>query len=415
MRDSLKAAFQLGKKRRKNLKLRKLYFKDFYSFLVEIIEKIIIRAKSNELHEEDKDKMGGNIENKIIQVIQNSKVTHPLAVAGQEGNRYWIDFYNLTEDYRKVLSEKQYDDFLAKSRLDSLTSMPEYLQFATEATVVDYIIRNHEKEFENEPQYNNKKNPECSFRYVDRIVNVEVKCPDFTKRIEQEESKNIKIFSAERMPTKEVYKQVLNDINSNLADETDIQEIDRMDNKLKDYLLSAHAKFPESGDCFFNVLVIALDIVQDMDEWYSYIFGDTGVFTDKSFIKEKYSNVDAILLTNVQYGHRSDKIDLSINCWHLENYLSLLFLNPIKQNDKKLWDYYANHAIYLFSNHTFDFLLYQQYLDKENEKRDEIIRKQTFIEKYSLKSSLYINDKIKELHIIEGWTKNLADRNNKEV
>src|SRR5699024_9389359 len=138
---------------------------------------------------------------------------------------------------------------------------------------------------------------------------------DFTKRIKQENSEGVKIFAAERFPNKDDCVQIQKFIESNIADGHHIQTIDRMDNKLKDYLISAHNKFQVSDFMNFNILVIAVDIIQDMDEWYSYLFGENGVFTEESFIKDDYSNVDAVLLTNVQHGHMGAGVNLNINCW----------------------------------------------------------------------------------------------------
>ena len=77
----------------------------------------------------------------------------------------------------------------------------------------------------------------------------------------------------------------------------------RLDNKLKDYIISASNKFPTDSNNYFNILVVSLDIIADLDEWYSYIFGEGGVFTDGSFVSEDYNNVDAILLTTAEAGH----------------------------------------------------------------------------------------------------------------
>lgn len=50
-----------------------------------------------------------------------------------------------------------------------------------------------------------------------------------------------------------------------------VEILDRLDNKLKDYLVLAQKKFPVSDSSNFNILVIAVDIISDMDEWYSYL------------------------------------------------------------------------------------------------------------------------------------------------
>lgn len=347
----------------------------------------------------------------IISIVENSKVMHPIAMAASKDTRYWNDFLQVTEDYKKILSEQEYNDFLIKSRLDCKISMEQYLQFSTEVTVVDFIIRNY-NEFKNEPKYNGYKNPECSFKYKERIVNIEVKCPDLTKRIKQESSERVKTFAVERFPNKDDYVQTQKFIELNIADGHHIQTIDRMDNKLMDYLKSAHNKFPDSDPMNFNILVIAVDIIQDMDEWYSYLFGENGVFTDESFIKKDYSKVDAVLLTNVQHGHMGADVDLNINCWHLENYVSVLFLDPRKGNSNGLGEYYRDAAIDLFGGSTSAFLSFQLELDKNNDIRGSEISKLDLDEnpKRVLSYGLYNNDKIISLQIISEWIKTIKEK-----
>lgn len=42
------------------------------------------------------------MKNNIIDVVKNSKVTHPIAVAATKGNRYWQDFFTVSEDYSSL-------------------------------------------------------------------------------------------------------------------------------------------------------------------------------------------------------------------------------------------------------------------------------------------------------------------------
>lgn len=348
------------------------------------------------------------MEKGIVNIVENAKVTHPIVKAAVAGNRYWVDFLSVVKDYERILTEQEYDGFLSKSRLDCEINMAQYLQFATEATVVDYIIRKYSG-FRNEPRYNSKKNPECSFEFGNRTVNIEVKCPDIQKRMEQEKLKGIKLFASERFPDKDSYAQVENMIKSKVGDAQEVHSIDRLDNKLKDFLVSAHEKFPPSGPSYFNVLVIALDIIQDMDEWYSYILGDNGAFTNKTYIEKDYSNVDAVLITNVQHGHMADTVDLSINCWHLENYVSLLFLDPRKEQVNGLGEYYAQEALNLFGGLTRDFLFFQMDLDQKIDIRSKAIDRLGLnkLQTENLSHILYMGDKFVDLKIISEWVKTL--------
>ena len=347
----------------------------------------------------------------IINIIENSKVTHPLVLAAKDDNRYWSDFLQVVGDYRNLLNKSEYNRFLHKSQLDRPISKEQYLQFASEITVVDYIIRNHSN-FKYEPKYNSQKNPECSFDYEGRTINIEVKCPDFSSRIQQEKADGIKVFAAERFPDKDQYTEALKVINDQIQDSHIIKSIDRLDNKLKDYLLSAQLKFPTSGLSNFNILVIAVDTIGDMDEWYSYLFGDNGAFTSKTYIDCDYSNVDAVLLTNVQHGHMGYNVNLSINCWKLENYVSLLFLDPRKQNINGLSEYYEKSALNLFGGQTRNFLSFQNKLDEEINLRNRKIKECNLDERKREKlfDKFYLEDKITSLQIISEWIKVLKNR-----
>lgn len=344
----------------------------------------------------------------IISVVSNSKVTHPIFRAAAKDSRYWKDFLIVIEDYKKSLSDQDYKGFLDKSQLDREISMAQYLQFSSEVTVVDYIIRNYSG-FKNEPKYNDKKNPECSFEYEGRTINIEVKCPDLFKRMDQEDSEGIKLFAADRFPNKDSYIQTKEFIESNIKDGQSIKIIDRLDNKQKDYLISAHQKFPASNSSNFNILVIAVDTIPDMDEWYSYLLGENGAFTDRTYIADSYSNVDAVLLTNVQHGHMGDDVNLEINLWQMENYLSLLFLDPRKEECNGFGEYYANAALHLFGGLTRDFLFYQMELDKNNDIRENKTKSFGLDEnqKKGLNRIFYTKDKIVGLQIISEWVKTL--------
>lgn len=344
----------------------------------------------------------------IIDIVENAKVNHPLWVAKKNDYRYWNDFIDVDKNYKEKLTEEEYKKFLNKSQLEQNISLAQYLQFSSEVTIINYIMK-HYNNFKNEPRYNNMKNPECSFEYEGRTVNIEVKCPDLSKRIQQENSIGFKLFAAERFPNKEKYINASKFIKSSINGNTPIKNVDRLDNKLKDYLISAHKKFPNSNSSNFNILVIALEINQDMDEWYSYLFGDNGAFTDRTYITEDYSNVDAVMITNVQIGHKAADIYLNMNCWKLENYLSLLFLDPRKEKIYGLGEYYKNSALYLFGDGTKNFLQFLDDLDSKNDKRKNIINKLN-IDNALLSHIFYITDKITDLHIVSNWIETIEKK-----
>ena len=252
--------------------------------------------------------------------------------------------------FRKNLKRKEYASIKNKLQLKNEFSMQKYLQATSEINVLYYVLRKYNNEFKYEPKYNGGNNPECAFKHVGRIVNIEVKCPDMEKRISAENRNTVGIYVAERIPDhKKIFSEIEKIAEPNLAENgfEGIEEIFRMDNKLKDYLVSGQKNFPVSCSSYFNILVIALETVLDMDEWYSYIFGDQGVFTNNSLVKDNYDRIDAILLTGSVYGHKAWREFANVDVWKLEETINLLFLDLNKQKSETE-NYYSNVAIDFF-------------------------------------------------------------------
>lgn len=155
-----------------------------------------------------------------------------------------------------------------------------------------------------------------------------------------------------------------NIISSNSEQDIIVEELMRLDNKLKDYLLHSQKKFPK-GQQYFNILVIALEIASDLDEWYSYILGENGVFTDRTFIDDDYSNVDAILLCTPVYGIKGWENFGKTNVWKLEETVNILLLDPRKEQESKGY-FYFEKGIDIFGTLSRAFLSYQNELDKTN-------------------------------------------------
>lgn len=310
-----------------------------------------------------------DIENLILETDCN----HPLKKALLCEHRYYLDFLNAMNIFKDRLETKDYEGLIKKLNFEKEFDIYRYLQITSEINVLYYILRNYSDDFIYEPMYNNGYNPECSFRYFNKTVNVEVKCPNMKRRNESEQRNTLKLGFLERT---ENHKELVKDITDILkpsienTDYTDIEETYRMDNKLKDFLISAQSKFPESNDENFNVLVICLEIIGDLDEWYSYIFGGTGVFTDRPFIEAaKYDRVDAILLTTPLCGHLRWEYYDYCDVWKLEETNNLLFINPDREKTKT-GKFYFDKGIGLFSDLTEEFLEYQIELDEENKTKD---------------------------------------------
>lgn len=304
----------------------------------------------------------------ILDRLNKADNKNPLKVAYTNGLRYYKDFIDMLERFKLNLTDKEVKEIIDKLQLDKKFDEQQYFQSVSEITVLYYILRKYNNNFIYEPKYNGNKNPECSFKYLNKTINVEVKCPNLSKRIEQERNDKLKLELPERIPNHgEVIEDVINIVEPCLMDSrySGVEEKKRLDNKLKVYLESASKKFPETDDKYFNILVISLEIIPDLDEWYLYLFGDDGVFTNNSYVTCDYSNVDAILLTTPVCGHKGDPKFKEINTWNLEETINLLFLNPKKQESDN-GKFYFKNAWKIFGDLIYNFNEYLKMLDQQS-------------------------------------------------
>lgn len=322
----------------------------------------------------------------IEDLVKNIDDNHPLKQAYLCRHRYYTDFLNTMGVFRKNLTKKEYVNILKKFQFNKAFDEQKYLQVVSEINVLYYILRFYNNHFKYEPKYNNGYNPECSFSFQSKTINLEVKCPNMQNRLEAEQRDMVKIFLPERIPNHEsIVNGVKSVIEPNLKnlEITGSEELNRMDNKLKDFLISAQAKFPVSDDSNFNVLAISLDIISDLDEWYTYIWGQTGAFTDHSFIEENYENVDAILLTTPMCSHIRWRCYAEKDMWKLEESTNLLFLNSDREYSET-GKFYFSEGMKIFGGLTYDFLCFQAELDKQEIKKNktEIYNPQDYPERY---------------------------------
>lgn len=304
---------------------------------------------------------------RIIEMIQSGNKEHPLVKSYIEGSRFYSDFIDMMKFFENKLKKAEYKGIQKKVENSFYTSdVQEFLQCMCELIVIYYLLRRYsENNFNYEPKLCGGYNPECNFMIDDICVNVEVKTPNYSKRIVQEQTDSLKIFPAERIKKhKEIIQELSNIISSNSEQGIIVEELMRLDNKLKDYLLHSQKKFPK-GQQYFNILVIALEIASDLDEWYSYILGENGVFTDRTFIDDDYSNVDAILLCTPVCGIKGWENFGKTNVWKLEETVNILLLDPRKEQESKGY-FYFEKGIDIFGTLSRAFLSYQNNLDKTN-------------------------------------------------
>lgn len=295
---------------------------------------------------------------KIKEAIDNSTTHLPIVLESKKNKENYNNFFKMIDSFEKNLNKSDYKS-VEKKIIQSLNNNIEvYCQVMSELIVVYYILTNYNFNFKYEPKYNGGYNPECSFTYNDFVVNLEVKCPDYTKMIECENRNTIKIDTlGQRLSNKYVLDDFISSVNKCNINKAVVEGIEKkplLDNKLKDYLEHSQKKFP-SGEGYFNILVISLEIISDLDEWFMYLFGDTGVFSNDTFVRSDYSNVDAILLTTIKGSVKQMDRFEHVDVWNLENTHNFLFLDPRKQNTNKS-AFYCEYALKMFGDRTCDFL-----------------------------------------------------------
>ncbi|GHV55941.1 hypothetical protein FACS1894216_19290 [Synergistales bacterium] len=300
-----------------------------------------------------------NLENILDRLIKTTSTENPLKCSFDNNTRYYQDFRILCSNLCEKTSERQISELLERKFLLGKPKYHEetFLQSASELSVIGYVLEKYGITFEYEPQYNGRRNPECSFKDYDTTVNVEVKCPVIARD-------NNLIELVGRVPLKDgaSFAQLYSD-NSALKKNND--------NKIKDYLQSAQLKFPVSDDTNFNILVICVSEYSDMDAWYGYLFNDTfsskhenvsGVFTADSFVPtEEFSSVDAVVLSNVTKAHSSGNTEL--NLWDMSDSFSLCFLKLSIKPESKTCRYWEEHMLNFLYAKTSEFFDYQRALD----------------------------------------------------
>jgi hypothetical protein len=232
-----------------------------------------------------------------------------------------------------------------------------FLQAVCETSIAAYLSSQFSSSFLYEPKVNPPKDVDCGFSSDGKTYNIEIKCPDFSVKNEIDSSNSFKIGSFGRLINFEEIvgnMQELFDPENNPSVEPDKPLIKQqhMDNKLKDYLLSAHNKFKDSTLLDeLNVLVVCCSDWMDMQKWYFYMYGHQGLFTPESFHpSEDYKNVDVVMLSNLYHRHHEywnkDKIE---DHWDFSKSFNLVFSNPLRRSDKAdiIWsfvDEVPNHS-----------------------------------------------------------------------
>lgn len=304
---------------------------------------------------------------------------HPLY---DFNSKYTKDFQDVLKLVEENLSQKHLKRIISKFSSCESYEPYAYAQEAVELSVIAHVLRNYNDEFKYEPQYNKKKNPECSFKCGDRIINIEVKCPDCTKFYDNIKDKDILIKMPNRFFSKETIEG-LNGINCNY-----VGKIDLLDNKLKDYVESANAKFPSDNNKYFNILVIGLPNVNMLDEWLYYITGICGLFEKENFISKDYlSNIHAIMLSDVAGNHLYE-IDDNKDNWDILNNVNIILKNPYAKFSSEIGvmkcsDFFDKYVENMFGKYTKLYNEFSLIMNTESERDFKTMSQEEYVSKHN--------------------------------
>lgn len=277
---------------------------------------------------------------------------------GKENSSYYNGLLDALSTLDSALTNKQ-----KRSLYDALQfsgkkfDEARYLQAAGETVIASFLASHFPETFVYEPKLNPPKDVDCGFSENGKSYNIEVKCPDFSIANDIEAANAFKIGSFGRLVD---YDEVVGKMQEAFDPKTNpavdpnkpLIKQQHMDNKLKDYLLSAHSKFKDkTGPDELNVLAVCGSHWMDIQKWFFYMYGLQGLFTNESFYPfEEYKNVDVVLLTNLYHRHHEywnkDKIE---NHWDFTKSFNLIFSNPLRRQDKAeiIWsfvDSIPNHS-----------------------------------------------------------------------
>ncbi len=284
-------------------------------------------------------------------VLVNLSVTNKdnTYLFGKEGIEYYESLMTALGSLMPKLSTKQAEALCNKLQLrGNKFEECQYLQAAVETVITSHIASRFSSSFAYEPKINPPKDVDCAFSINETRYNLEIKCPDFSVKNAIDARKNFKVGAFGRMQN---YKEVVGILERLLDPEAnpavdlgqELIQQQHMDNKLKDFLISAHGKFkPQSGENELNILAVGCADPMDMQKWFFYMYGVQGLFTPDSFWpREEYNNVDVALLTNTYHRHHQYwKKDRIQRHWDFSGSFNLIFSNPSRRHEKEslIWN-----------------------------------------------------------------------------
>ncbi|HBS81986.1 hypothetical protein ACTXKF_18870 [Vreelandella alkaliphila] len=281
-------------------------------------------------------------------------------LAGEEASGYSMELWGAMGVLAPFLTKKQLRAIESDLQLNrSDFDEAKYLQAACETAISSTMGRLFPDAFVYERKIKPPKDVDCSFEKDGFRFNFEIKCPDYSRQHKIDQTHAFKVGAFGRMDdyqslVEKLQREVFNaEGNPNADPDKPLILQQHMDNKLKDFLLSAHGKFADnSSEKELNVLVVCCSDRMSMQEWFFYMFGSQGLLTQDSYHPpEQYDNVDSVILTNIYHRHHDykNKGKLSDH-WDWSKSFNLIFSNPLRKKDKmeaswKLVDLIPNHSL----------------------------------------------------------------------
>ncbi len=216
---------------------------------------------------------------------------------------------------------------------ESKADLNQFLQYASEATVVSLLARCPQGTFTCEEPASGRKNIDGCLVLNGFNFRIEVKCPN-PKKLDGPVIESTTILRTygrvNSLPT------LRKDVNSMLEalDMPQVVGLPNSDLKIKDCLDHAAQKFGDDTSCDkINCVAICGDDSDAMQHFYHCLYGSQGLFTESSFAAgSDYSSVDAVLLTNVRHRHAQYyERPLIGNPWLLEEAFSVVLANPLRR------------------------------------------------------------------------------------
>jgi hypothetical protein len=305
---------------------------------------------------------------KLTDFIEQTAKENPLCTSRLTGDGYFDGFLHYIfnplnselscKNMKAVLTEKLQ---LGKQTFDE----QQYLQGATELTVIakfHSVLHDHFG-YEEAVEQGKKKQPECILKANGFTLNVEAKCPDLSKSriplVKQNGMESVELNSFGRIPDYPSYSKKLAEDLAEFNPELSVHQKKNKDNTLKDFLYSAHDKFVDNRDeSELNILVVSLGDIHNQSAWYGYLVAYGGAFKKEPLFvdPQKFSRVDAIVYTNLQYRHKNH-VKIENSPWSFDDAFCIFSSSPYRQSNKEAPIRFLSGIL---KSHTEDLLKYKK-------------------------------------------------------